>query len=223
VAFLPTCAADDGPEAIDHWCNLAREKLSALGASVETPRVIDAASANDRRNVQLIDEADWAYLGGGYPHVAMRILPGTRVMEALNAALARGVLISGSSGGAMLMCARSFVITPELAATIGQFWETGAPDSWNPPLPASLDCLSWIPRSDCAPHFNRRLLPTAWRNGDYLPDGFTLIGIDEETALVSRSNGLWDVCGHGVVTLIRKGQSLAVYQPGQRVALSLSR
>ena len=89
VAYLPTCAADDGDEAIDYWCAIAREKLSAPGAEVLTPRVVDAASANNARYAQLVANADWIYLGGGYPHVAMRILPGTRVMDALQAALKR--------------------------------------------------------------------------------------------------------------------------------------
>ncbi len=131
VVFLPTCAADDGDETIDYWCATARERLSAIGAVVETPRVVDRASANDPRNAQLVAEADWIYLGGGYPHVAMRILPQTRVPEALQIALDRGALISGASGGAMLMCARSFVVTPELAAQVGEAWESGSPADWD--------------------------------------------------------------------------------------------
>src|SRR5512139_2404720 len=97
LVFLPTCAADDGDEAIEYWCNTAREKFTALGAIVETPRVIDRASADNPHFVQMMAEADLIYFGGGYPHVAMRILPGTRVMAALQDALQRGVLIAGSS------------------------------------------------------------------------------------------------------------------------------
>jgi cyanophycinase len=220
VVFLPTCAADDGPEAIDYWCDLARNKLSALGASVETPRVLDVASANDERYAQPIAEADWVYFGGGYPHVAMRILPNTRVMDALKAARTRGALVSGSSGGAMLMCARSFVITPEHAAGIGQYWQSGVPDDWDPPLLPPLDGLGWIPRSVCAPHFNRRLLPKKWLAGEGLPDGFTLIGIDEQTALVSRGDQGWGVRGRGAVTIIRKGLEPVIYQTGEQVVLS---
>jgi len=220
VVFLPTCAADDGSAVIDFWCNLAREKLSALGAAVETSRVLDVASANDERHAQLIAKADWVYFGGGYPHVAMRILPNTRVMDALTAAMARGALISGSSGGAMLMCARSFVITPEHAAAIGQYWPSGVPDDWDPPLLPPLDGLGWIPRSVCAPHFNRRLLPKKWLAGEGLPDGFTLIGIDEQTALVSRGDQGWDVRGRGAVTIVRKGLKPVVYRPGEPIGLS---
>ena len=36
VAFLPTPAANDGIETVEHWCFLAREKLSVLGAIVDS-------------------------------------------------------------------------------------------------------------------------------------------------------------------------------------------
>ncbi len=201
IAFLPTCAADDGGEAVNYWCATAREKLSALGAVVETPRVVDAASANDLRHAQIVAEADWIYWGGGYPHVAMRLLPNTRVLEALNAARARGALITGSSGGAMLMCAKSWAITPEHAAEIQRVWADGAPPDWDPPLGAPLDCLGLIPRSLCAPHFNR-LFPRKWLGRGFPPKGFVIIAIDEQTALVSTGDK-WEVRGRGAVTIIR--------------------
>ena len=102
VVFLPTPAANDGIETVEHWCSLAREKLSALGANVNTPRVIDRESANDPLHAQQVAEADWVYLGGGYAHVALPILQGTKVMEALLSAKERGALISGASAGAMI-------------------------------------------------------------------------------------------------------------------------
>jgi hypothetical protein len=62
VAFLPTAATNDGIETVEHWCSLAREKLSALGAIVHTPRVIDRESANDPHYAQQVADADWVYL-----------------------------------------------------------------------------------------------------------------------------------------------------------------
>jgi cyanophycinase-like exopeptidase len=220
VVYLPTCAADDGDEAVDYWCAIARERLSALGASVETPRVVDTASANDARYAELVANADWIYLGGGYPHVAMHILPNTRVLDALRAAVARGALVTGASGGAMLMCARSWVITPELAAEVGRMWESGVPADWDLPLPSPLDCLGWVPRSICWPHFNRAF-SIKWLERGLLPRGFTLIGIDEQTALVSCDGGLWEVQGRGTVTIIRSDLKLVRYSAGDTVILQV--
>lgn len=146
VVYLPTASADDGAETVAHWCTLARETFSALGAAVETPRVVDAESANDAGYAHMVAEADWVYLGGGYAHAAKRILQGSRVLEALHVAKARGALISGASAGAMWMGAQSIVMTPELLQEIGRIWETGAPPDWDPPLPPLTAGLDWLPR-----------------------------------------------------------------------------
>jgi cyanophycinase-like exopeptidase len=220
VVYLPTAAADDGPETVGHWCALAYEKLSALGAVVETPRVVDAASANDEHHAQRVAEADWVYLGGGYAHVAQRILQGTRVLAALDTAKARGALITGASAGAMWMGAQSIVITPELLAEIGRVWETGAPPDWDPPAPPLTEGLGWMPQVICAPHFDRPWFSRRWLNRGLLPDGFTLIGIDEQTALVkSSANGGWEVRGRGAVAVIRKDLTARRYVAGEKVSL----
>ncbi len=219
LVFLPTCAADDGDEAIEYWCTTARDQFTALGAMVETVRtvrVIDRASADDPRHAQLIAEADLVYFGGGYPHVAMRILPDTRVMAALQEAVQRGALIAGSSEGAMLMGARSEVVTPELAAEIGRVWEHGAPPDWDPPLTELIDCLGWVAHGHCAPHFNR-VFTWKWLEHGILADGETLIGIDEQTALVSRADAQWVVRGRGAVTLIRDDLKPVRYPAGESV------
>ncbi len=218
LIFLPTCAADDGAEAIEYWCNTAHEQFTALGASVETPRVIDRASAGDEQYAQLIAEADLIYFGGGYPHVAMRILPETRVMAALQAAYERGVLIAGSSGGAMLLGARSEMVTPELAKEIGRVWEHGAPPDWDPPLSEFIACLGWVAHGHCAPHFNR-VFTWKWLEHGILAEDEILIGLDEQTALVSRVDQHWEVRGRGHVTLIRNDRQLKRYAAGEIIAL----
>jgi cyanophycinase-like exopeptidase len=220
VVYLPTATADDGDEAVAHWCALAREKLSALGAAVETPRIVDRESADDERYAQMVAQADWVYLGGGYAHVARRILLGTRVLAALRAAKARGALITGASAGAMWMGAQSIVITPELLAEIGRVWDApqGAPPDWNPPAPPLVEGLDWLPRSVCAPHFDRPWFSHRWLERGLLPTGFSLIGIDEQTALV-KTNGAWDVRGRGAVTIIHPGLAPRRYVASDSVIL----
>lgn len=219
VAFLPTAAANDGIETVEYWCSLAREKLSALGAIVDTPRVIDRESANDPRHVQQVAEADWIYLGGGYAHVALPILQGTKAMEALLAARERGVLISGASAGAMMMGKQAIVITPELLEDVGKYWESGAPPDWDPPTPPLIPGLDWLPRTIVAPHFDRPWFSRKWLEYEFLPDGFTLIGIDERTTLARTTNGGWEVFGRGAVTLHKPGHQMARYAPGESFKL----
>ena len=218
LVFLPTCAADDGAEAIEYWCNLAHEKFTALDAIVESPRVIDRASADDVHFARLITEADLIYFGGGYPHVAMRILPETRVMAALHDAMQRGVFVAGSSGGAMLMGARSEVVTPEFAEEIGRVWEHGAPPDWDPPLTELIACLGWVAHGFCAPHFNR-VFTWKWLEHGILAGDDVLIGLDEQTAFVSRPDDRWEVRGRGGVTLIRADLNPQGYAAGTLVTL----
>jgi cyanophycinase-like exopeptidase len=132
--------------------------------------------------------------------------------------MARGALVTGASGGAMLMCARSWVITPELAAEVGRMWESGVPADLDWPLPSPLDCLGWVPRSICWPHFNR-VFSMRWLERGLLPKGFTLIGVDEQTALVSRDRGVWQVRGRGMVTIMREDLRPIRCQAGDQVLL----
>ncbi len=214
MVYLPTCAADDGAETVEQWCTTARDKFSALGAAVETPRVVDRESANDQRYAQQVAEADWVYLGGGYAHVALPILQGTKVMEALLSARERGALISGASAGAMMMGTQAIVITPELLEDVGKYWESGAPPEWDPPAPPLIPALAWLPKTIVAPHFDRPWFSRQWLKRDFLPAGFTLLGIDERTTLAQDTNGKWEVSGFGSVTLFEQGREITRFTAG---------
>src|SRR5258708_36890337 len=69
--YLPCAAAEDGPDVVEYWCNLAIRRLSATGAQGAAPRVTDKASANDPQNVKLLPEADWINSAGAKPHLAL--------------------------------------------------------------------------------------------------------------------------------------------------------
>jgi len=201
--FLPTCATHDGIDTVRFWCDKAREKLSPVSASVATPLIIDKQSANDPDNAALIANTDWIYLGGGFPHVGMMILSSTAVLREIRRAAERGVLIIGASAGAMMLCGQSFVITPDLFA--GKV------------KPEPIDGLGFIPNSQCFPHFDRSYAQR-WISDDMRPPNTTLIGIDEQTALVNRY-GYWEVLGRGTVAIFECGSAITRYMAGQRVTL----
>ena len=220
VAFLPTPAANDGIETVEHWCSLAREKLSALGAMVDTPHVVDRESANDSHYAQQIAEADWVYLGGGYAHVALPILQSTKVMEAILSSRARGALISGASAGAMMMGTQAIVITPDHLQEIGRYWESGTPPDWDPPLPPLMDGLDWLTGKIVAPHFDRPWFSRRWFDRELLKNVSTVIGVDEYTALVALgTDGTWEVRGRGFVTLHRTRRDFERYSAGEMLLL----
>jgi len=122
------------------------------------------------------------------------------------------------------MCARSFVVTPELSEEAGRVWESGAPPDWDPPIPPLFDCLGIVPRTFCAPHFNR-VFPAGWLQRGLLPPGHVLVGIDEQTALISvdgnsgETDSAWQVSGRGTVTIYRGDQLAGRYPSGNTISL----
>jgi len=217
LVYLATCASLDGPERVDYLRERAQKKLGSMGVVVSAPPVTDHHAADDPSYARLVAEADWIYFSGGLPHVGMQILSGSRIMAAVMAAWKRGVLLSGSSAGAMLLCSHSIVITPELDAEIEKLIKRGEGHSvWNIPLPAIEKCLGLVPRSMCWPHMNV-LFSSDWARR-LLPHEHRFIGVDEQTAVVKNAEGKWQVWGKGKV-VVGTHQTLNEYTTGDVVEL----
>jgi cyanophycinase len=215
--FLVTAAAEDGPNTVAYWRELAVRRLSATGASVTAPPVVDAASAADPDLVREIEEADWIYLGGGKPHVALGILNGTPVLAAILRQTAAGKLLLGASAGAMMMCQQSFVLT-EAALAVYQAALRQLQAGQVAALPV-LPCLNLVPGTICAPHFDRsyaRQMEIGIRSY-----GLTVLGIDEQTAMVTDgAAGQWQVLGRGAVTVVTPDGTRSAYRAGSKFTLA---
>lgn len=219
VAFLPTCAAQDGLQVVEYWCEQARQRLGEVGAKVSALQITDRVSADDPQNARQVAEADWVYIGGGLPHVGMQILTGTKTRQALDHARQRGALISGASAGAMLLCARSWVITPELDHQINTLLEQGQPvEEVEFPLPAFLDCLNLVPGTLCWPHLNQ-FFSMRWVEKGMLPPDCTMLGLDEQTAILSQDKVSWQVLGRGRAVIIDPQHYSQTYLAGQQLQL----
>jgi cyanophycinase len=214
IVFLPTCAAEEGPETVRHWCEQAQERLGLPGAQVEALPIADRADAYDPAYLRSLLAADWIYVGGGHPHVGMRILAGTPALDAILERYSRGALLAGASAGAMMLCARSWVITNELDAALDRLLQTvGADAKWDLPYPEFIDCLGLIPHALCWPHLN--VFPsTPGLQAALLPPDLWMIGIDERTALTN-SRGAWETLGRGSVTLLSPSYQIWRYPAGQ--------
>lgn len=213
--FLATAATEDGINTVNYWRELAVQRLSAGGASVTAPLIVSRTDADEAVNVETISAADWIYLGGGKPHVAMGILAGTRVLDAVIAAAQHGKLILGASAGAMMICARSFVLSEAALNEFQHRMQHHQPGDPIPMLPP-LDCLGLIPDSLCLPHYNRSYARQIFR--PELVDGaLRILGVDEQTALYN-ADGTWRVIGGGTVTIMHDRHQNS-YQHGDTVAL----
>ncbi len=182
VAIVPTASWPDGPETFRRWADMGREHFAALGAEVEAVLVRNRDDALDGGFAQAVGEADLVYFSGGKPQYLLEVLRGSAVWQAATVAHARGSILAGCSAGAMVLAARQV-------------------RGIRVPLPARWDVsLAVAPGCAVLPHYDR--IPETWVALLALqaPRGISIVGIDEDTALVGR-DGAWQVRGAGRVTV----------------------
>ena len=131
---------------------------------------------------------------GGFPVHLAESLADTPAWEAMQAAYDDRGVLAGSSAGAMVLCQHVF----------------------DPRTERLLPGLGLLPGACLIPHHNRNGIAWASNLRKQLPRE-TLIGIDEETGMVSDGTTppcRWSVYGRGLVTLHHTGHK-QVYRHGQ--------
>jgi cyanophycinase len=199
AVFLPTASAPEGPERIDYWTGLGTEHYVRLGAEPVPLAVLDRRDADDPANAAAVAGAGLVYLSGGNPGYLADTLRGTAVLEAILAAWRAGAALAGCSAGACALTAladdtRAGMTRPGLAV---------------------------VPDLVVLPHFDRI---EEWRPGVVdrrlaeLSPGQVLVGIDEETALISGDNG-WRVEGRQKVWIVDPDGRRTGHEAGALVTL----
>lgn len=179
VVCLPTAAGDEGPERLAYWNDLGVAHFTRLGAEVAALPVIDRASAQDTRLADRVAEANFVYLSGGKPTYLLETLADTPVFEAIMHVLDTGGVVAGCSAGAMIWGER-----------IPRF----------PPPPIWKSGLAFLPNIVVIPHFDEMSYLMTNILHFVLGNGYTLVGIDCNTALVCM-DGFMTVTGSGGVTV----------------------
>ena len=164
---IPTAAALEGPASLDRWVALGREQAARLG--VEAVPIV-ARTREEADSPELADQvagAGLVYLSGGNPPHLASTLRGTLLWDAVYEAWLGGAALAGCSAGAIALT------------------------SWVPhlrnPLKDADPGLGVVPHLRVIPHFDRFVGWMPDLVGRYLaksPDGVTVLGIDEDTALV---------------------------------------
>ncbi|HET7026316.1 MAG TPA: Type 1 glutamine amidotransferase-like domain-containing protein [Candidatus Limnocylindrales bacterium] len=183
VVILPTASWPDGEETFRRWAAMGIAHFSSLGAEVEAVLIRDRRDADDPANVQAVGEADLVYLSGGHPDHLLKALAGSQVWAAVRVANAAGAVLVGCSAGAMSLAGRQVNGLRRLALPVR--WEAS---------------LAVVPGCAVLPHYDRIPEAVAALVALQAPRGITVVGIDEDTALVGR-DGAWWVRGHGRVTV----------------------
>jgi cyanophycinase len=208
VAVLPTAAGLEGDARVDWWLDLARRHYRAMGVEAVDVRVLNRADAEDPGLAALVDGAGLIYLSGGDPHHLASTLRGTLVWEAVTEAWRRGAALAGCSAGAMALTAGA---PPDLG-----------PGGRHRPSGSAEDGLGLISHMAVIPHFDmlerRRSDIVEWFAA-WQPPGTTLVGVEEETALITTVRG-WGVGGRGAVWVFGSGPP-ARFVAGDEVPLPL--
>jgi cyanophycinase len=164
---LATAAFPEGPAVVQRWHDLGRAQARRLGVEAVVVDVGDRADAEDPERAALIAGAGLIYLSGGNPGYLADTLRDTAVWAAIVVAWRGGAALAGCSAGAMALA------------------------SWVPslrhPLQGGTVGLGLLPHLRVIPHFDAFAARIPDRLTRVLrPDesGTTVIGVDEDTALV---------------------------------------
>ena len=199
---IPTAAGQESADRIKYWKELGRAQGERLGIEVEFLEILNRQDAQDKELATLIADSALIYLSGGDPHHLADSLAGTPVFDAIYQGWASGSSLAGCSAGAMA-----------LSTHIPNFRF-----SKKSPTPG----FNFLPKVRVIPHFDRffRWIPeSAAKVLMNSPDETILIGIDELTALVKRSEDDFFTVEGGALVHILSGANPERLKPGEKFML----
>src|SRR5450432_2216608 len=184
---LATAAAPEGQKSLDRWHRLGKAQADRLGVEQVVVDVRTRVDADDAALATAVAGAGLVYLSGGNPAYLADTLRDTAVWQAIVAAHQGGAALAGCSAGAMAL----------------SDWAPRIRDL-NSTQPTG---LGLVPHIRVIPHFDTMpaRVPDVLRNALLrLPAGTTLLGIDEDTALVGGPHA-WEVQGRQSVWVLGDG------------------
>ncbi len=192
---IPTAAAQEGERSLNYWRDLGIAQAQRIGVQPVPLLITDRLKADDDEYVKQIEGAGLIYFSGGNPHYLANTLRDTKLWQAIHQAWLSGAALAGCSAGAMAIANH----IPELRS----FSKTTTPG------------FALLPNVRVLPHFDRMFMNIVSRIKH--DKGLTILGIDENTALVGGLDE-WEVQGVGSVWVFFDGGKIQ-YKSGQKVVL----
>lgn len=197
VIIVPTAAVTGPAKA----ANDGVTHFSALGGNASQLMVLERKQANDSRFIEPAKNADVVYFTGGDPDHLLSTLRGTMLLWMLRDGLERGMVLGGSSAGAMVL--GSVMRRPPL------YSDGGGGNRW-------VEGLGIAPNICVLPHHEgRNPAEVATELRWSAPEGVIYLGIDARTGVVGGPDR-WRVTGFGNVVVYR-GSDYDVFAPGERL------
>ena len=186
---IPTAAAPEGDASLNYWINLGKQQAQRMGVQATSVPIRNRQDADDEAFVKLIEDAGLIYLSGGNPNYLADNLRGTKTWNAIHSAWMDGAALAGCSAGAMAIADHILHIrSPWKQQTTG---------------------LGVLPHIRVLPHFDRMFarIPDFLQRFSNVPTGVTVVGIDENTAIVGGDEE-WEVQGQKSAWIIGQGQRI---------------
>jgi cyanophycinase len=184
---IPTAAGQESPDRLKYWEELGKRQAELLQIEQRFLPIFNRADAEKEEFAEQIKDAALIYMSGGDPHYLANSLIDTPVWNAIYTNWQTGASLAGCSAGAMAMCTE-----------IPNFRFTKREPTRG---------LNILPNLRVIPHFDKffRWIPdSAAKVLMHAPENSILLGIDELTALVRRSNEThWIVQGEAKVHILQ--------------------
>ncbi len=193
VVVLPTASGLE-PGMPEQWNARGVAHFRALGAMVTPVMLVTRDDAFDDQIIAPLASANFFYFSGGNPQYAVQTWHDTPAWRCLAERHGRGAVVAGCSAGAMMLGPHTISVR---SVTQGH-------------LPDWVPALGLVPQIATMPHFDRmRTLAGVDRLQSIImavPSGTTVVGVDEDTALVYHG-GQWQVLGRqGISVFDRVGR-----------------
>ena len=184
---IPTAAGQESPDRLKYWEELGKRQAELLQIEQRFLPIFNRADAEKEEFAEQIKDAALIYMSGGDPHYLANSLIDTPVWNAIYTNWHTGASLAGCSAGAMAMCTE-----------IPNFRFTKREPTRG---------LNILPNLRVIPHFDKffKWIPdSAAKVLMHAPANSILLGIDELTALVRRSNEThWIVQGEAKVHILQ--------------------
>ena len=199
---IPTAAGRESTDRLEYWKQLGLTQAKAIGVEATYLPIYTREDAFNQEYVDAVTNSALMYMSGGDPHHLAEVLIDTPLWSAIVENWKTGASLAGCSAGAMVLSAHipNFRLLKK-TATQG---------------------LNLLPEIRVIPHFNKffKWIPeSAAKVLLHVPDDSILIGVDELTAIVKRSEDTqWVVVGEAKVHVL-KGLPDQQLHDGERIKL----
>jgi cyanophycinase len=219
VVVLPTAAGLEEPASPRRWADAGIRHFTRLGAQAEAVNILVREDAFDEMWLALLQQANLIYFSGGSPSHLIETFVDSPAWDVIRARLAAGAVLAGCSAGAMAF--GRYTLHPR------RLWST-TPGDAAPPADTWYVALGLVPNVVVLPHFDRWVARMGKRTlrdlAASLPQGVTLIGVDEDTALVRfGASSVWQVMGRQGVSIIDAVRGPVRHQAGTSVEIGEAR